>query len=119
MRVGDIVTIHDGSWHQIYSGNGTLTHRHGLGLERSRKWRVVATGENLSFPSAPNSPCQPDCHNDTMLCEEGHPEIIVFTASRFCAAVQSLTHRINALPECDALKEVLKEIVRRTPEHDL
>lgn len=117
MQVGDIVTIHDGSWHQSYLGDGRLARIEGLGIQRARRWRVVATGENLSFPTDPNSPCQPDCRNDTMLCEDRHPDVIVFTSSKFCEPDLSLMNRINALPEGDSLKAVLKEIARRLPEH--
>ncbi len=76
MRVGDIVHVDDASWSIFYGGHGDLVHLSGT-LTPERRWRVLALG--LRAPST--DPGEP---NDTMLCEEGLPENILFTRAEFC-----------------------------------
>ena len=91
MKVGDIVTVHDGSYSLYYGGDGEVCHTSGNDL-RNRRFRVLLTG--VTLPNDDPFICYNRLHeappNDLMLCEVKAPEHVLFTQSRFCKIVDRL-----------------------------
>ena len=92
MKIGDVVTVTDGSWCMHYSGSGELEHIYGIQLN-ARRWKVLAV--DLVGP-ADRSNDEPDRPNNIMLCEVGCPEKILFVQSRFCVTVGVSRHHATA-----------------------
>lgn len=84
MKVGDIVSVHDGSYSMFYAGVGSLEHLSGNAL-RGRQWRVLAA--NLKAPTGSSSSSTQPPPNDLMLCEQDYPEHILFTWTRACTPI--------------------------------
>ena len=82
MKVGDIVTVTDGSWCLFYSGDGDLYALSGNAL-RGRKWRVLAKCQGA--PTDNPEGCPLDAPNDVVLSEIACPEHLLFSQARFCS----------------------------------
>lgn len=81
MKVGDIVTVRDGSYSMCLGGNGRLEHECGNNL-RERHWKVLAKDLVLPTDGEPyGGYVKP---NDIMLCEQKAPEHLLFTREHFC-----------------------------------
>ena len=84
MQVGDIVTIHDGSYTAEFDKNTQRIVHTTPGLEPYYQWKVVAVGGQ--FPQDRRG-YNPDRPNDIMLCGALDSTRILFIQSRFCDLV--------------------------------
>lgn len=84
MKVGDIVTLRDGSYNMILNG-GVLEHITRI-VHEKRRYQVL--GLSGAYPTDnSHSPSGYAESNDTMLVDGNDCDFVLFTQERFCKVV--------------------------------